>query len=71
MDEQRFCQSGSPAEMREMLEGLARRHHLLDILTPVIAVVDNCCTVANFLTAAMPGIQVVLDVFHFLMRYER
>lgn len=56
--------------MTEMMEGLARRHDILQIPRPIIAVADNCCTVANFLIAAMPGIEVVLDVWHFLMRYE-
>lgn len=56
--------------MTEMMEGLARRHDILQIPRPIIAVADNCCTVSNFLIAAMPGIEVVLDVWHFLMRYE-
>jgi hypothetical protein len=67
---QRFCQSASPAEAAEVLDGLNKRCTLLGIPPPGLAVVDNCCTVRNHLQKANPRLEVVLDVFHFLMRYK-
>jgi hypothetical protein len=65
---QRLCQSGSPVEAQELLEGLKRRCIALGVPEPEMAVVDNCCSVHNQLTNSMPDLQVVLDVYHFLMR---
>jgi hypothetical protein len=65
---QRFCQSASPAEAQEVLEGIKHRCFELDIPVPEMVVVDNCCQVRSQLTKAMPDIRVVLDVHHFLMR---
>ena len=65
---QRLCQSGSPVEAQELLEGLKSRCIVLGVPEPEMAVVDNCCSVRNQLTKAMPDLQVVLDFYHFLMR---
>ncbi|KAJ7244851.1 hypothetical protein C8J57DRAFT_1476622 [Mycena rebaudengoi] len=39
----RFCQSASPAEMREVLEGFKKRCVELNVDLPGMMVVDNCC----------------------------
>lgn len=41
---------------------------MLNTLLPIIAVVDNCCDVRNFLVRGIPDLEVVLDVYHFMMR---
>ncbi|KAJ7248984.1 hypothetical protein C8J57DRAFT_991054, partial [Mycena rebaudengoi] len=41
----RFCQSASPAEMREVLEGFKKRCVELNVDLPEMMVVDNCCQV--------------------------
>lgn len=51
-----------------MLEGIALRHTILNVLLPIIAVVDNCCSVRSFLVRGIPDLEVVLDVYHFMMR---
>ena len=66
---QRLCQSLSPVEAQELLDGLKRRCIALGVPEPEMAVVDNCCAVRNQLQKAMPDLQVVLDFYHFLMRY--
>jgi hypothetical protein len=48
---------------------LKRRCIALGVPEPEMAVVDNCCAVRNKLQKAMPDLQVVLDFYHFLMRY--
>ncbi|KAJ7165980.1 hypothetical protein C8R46DRAFT_1219750 [Mycena filopes] len=65
----RFCQSGAAAEITEMLEGLKARHDFLGVPHPVSATVDNCCTVGNKIRAVFAAIKVLLDVYHFIMRY--
>jgi hypothetical protein len=66
---QRFCQSASLAKAQEVLEGIKWCCIELGIPVPEIVVVDNCCQVCSHLTKAMPDIHIVLDVYHFLMRY--
>ncbi|KAH9952137.1 hypothetical protein B0H21DRAFT_684053 [Amylocystis lapponica] len=66
---QRFCQSQSTAEIAEVLTGLKRRNVLLDVADPEMVVVDNCCHVRSAIVKAFPDIKVVLDVWHFMMRY--
>lgn len=68
-DRQRFCQSCSPTEAQEVLEGIKRRCAELGIPLPEMMVVDNCCQVRGHLTKVMPDMHIVLDVYHFLMRY--
>jgi hypothetical protein len=65
---QRFCQSASPAEIHELLEGIKRRCSVGERELPEILVVDNCCQVRRQVCEVMPEILVVLDVYHFLMR---
>lgn len=65
---QRFCQSASPAELQETLEGIALRHTVMGVALPIIAIVDNCCSVREYLLRGIPDIEVVLDVYHFMMR---
>ncbi|KAF8580074.1 hypothetical protein K439DRAFT_1648290 [Ramaria rubella] len=55
--------------MVEILEGLKSRYCELSIHFPEMAVVDNCCHVHAPCVATFPEIKVVLDVYHFLMRY--
>jgi hypothetical protein len=66
---QRLCQSLSPVEAQELLEGLKRRCIALGVPEPEMVVVNNCCAVHNQLQKAMPDLQVVLDFYYFLMRY--
>ncbi|KAH9931192.1 hypothetical protein B0H21DRAFT_699867, partial [Amylocystis lapponica] len=65
----RFCQSQSTAEIAEVLTGLKHRNILLDVADPEMAVADNCCHVRSAIVKAFPEIKVVLDVWHFMMRY--
>ncbi|KAJ7161440.1 hypothetical protein C8R43DRAFT_947636 [Mycena crocata] len=65
----RFCQSASPAEMFEVLEGLKRRCEELGVNLPEMIVVDNCCQVEKEIRRALPEIAICLDVYHFMMRY--
>lgn len=51
-----------------MLEGIRLRHAILDALLPIMAVVDNCCEVRKFLVRGIPDLEVILDVYHFMMR---
>lgn len=51
-----------------MLDGLKKRCVLLGVSEPELAVVDNCCQVRGHLNKSMPNLEVVLDVYHFLMR---
>ena len=68
-DHQRFCQSCSPAEAQEVLEGIKQQCVELAIPFPEMMVVDNCCQVCSHLTKVMPDMRIVLDVYHFLMWY--
>ncbi|KAJ7157998.1 hypothetical protein C8R43DRAFT_1180381 [Mycena crocata] len=65
----RFCQSGSATEIVELLEGLKARLELLGVPLPEMVTVDNCCTVGNKIRDVLPLIKVLLDVYHFIMRY--
>ncbi|KAF9475045.1 hypothetical protein BDN70DRAFT_814702 [Pholiota conissans] len=62
--------SGSPSEAREMLLGIGSRHDFLKRERPLVVVVDNCCQVREFILAGLgPDTIVILDVYHFIMRY--
>ncbi|KAJ7182935.1 hypothetical protein C8R43DRAFT_968527 [Mycena crocata] len=65
----RFCQSESPSEIFEVLEGIKARCKALGVDLPEIVVVDNCCHVRNKILESMPDIAICLDVYHFMMRY--
>ncbi|KAJ7077700.1 hypothetical protein B0H15DRAFT_954994 [Mycena belliarum] len=65
----RFCQSGSTTEIVELLEGLKTRLDLLGVNQPEMVTVDNCCHVKNQILGVFPHIKVLLDVYHFMMRY--
>jgi hypothetical protein len=67
---QRLCQTASADEMSEILEGYKRRCELLRVPYPEMAIVDNCCHVRNAITRVLPDTHVVLDVYHFLMRWD-
>ncbi|KZP11522.1 hypothetical protein FIBSPDRAFT_756586, partial [Athelia psychrophila] len=64
-----FCQSASPAEAEEVLKGIKTRLDILGVPLPEMVVVDNCCQVRARILRALPDVQVVLDVYHFMMRY--
>lgn len=68
---QRFCQTQLNAEIEEMLTGLKRRFALLGVADPEMAIVDNCCHVKNAIRRVFPDISVLLDVWHFMMRYAQ
>ncbi|RDB21084.1 hypothetical protein Hypma_011838 [Hypsizygus marmoreus] len=66
---QKFCQSQSPVEITEMMNGLNVRCKLLGVPLAEMVTVDNCCQVRASVHQAMPHAKVMLDVYHFLMRY--
>ncbi|KAF8176924.1 hypothetical protein BJ912DRAFT_930520 [Pholiota molesta] len=67
----RFCSSNSPAETRELLQGLGKRHEYLGLPKPSAVIVDNCCQVQRYVREGLgPDTAVVLDVYHFMMRYS-
>lgn len=68
--EQRYCQTQSAAEIREILTGIAKRCKELEVAVPEMLVVDNCCHVRGNVTQALPHIRVLFDVYHFMMRFE-
>lgn len=62
--------SNSPAEARELLEDMGRRHDALGVSRPSAVIVDNCCSVRRYVVAGLGKDTVVLlDVYHFIMRY--
>ena len=68
---QRLCQTQSPEEITEVLEGLKRRCDVLGVAWPESATVDNCCHVRSAIERAFPDIRVLLDVWHFIVRYVK
>ncbi|KAI0696201.1 hypothetical protein C8T65DRAFT_583603, partial [Cerioporus squamosus] len=66
---QRFLTDQGHSQVEEILQGIKRRLTLLGISDPEIAVADNCCHIRSAIVKAFPDIAVVLDVWHFLMRY--
>ncbi|TFY51908.1 hypothetical protein EVG20_g10784 [Dentipellis fragilis] len=65
----RLCQSGAHVEIQELLQGLKRRYIALGKPFPEVFVADNCCHVRNAILKAFPDAVIVLDVYHFLIRY--
>ncbi|CAA7261854.1 unnamed protein product [Cyclocybe aegerita] len=61
--------SASPEETRVVLEGIKKRHDVLQVPQPNTVVVDNCCQVRWHVSGGLPGSDVVLDVHHFMSRY--
>lgn len=66
---QRLCHSQSQTETQEMLNGLSNRLAHLELSPPEILTSDTCCQIRNTALKVFPNIQVVQDVWHFLMRY--
>ncbi|GBE84639.1 hypothetical protein SCP_0606180 [Sparassis crispa] len=64
----RFCQSQSTSEIADVLAGLRQHGELLQVPDPMLAVVDNCCHVRKSIKKALPEIDVMLDVWHFVGR---
>ncbi|KAL6299496.1 hypothetical protein BKA93DRAFT_829872 [Sparassis latifolia] len=56
-------------EISELLHGLKRRNMLLNVSDPSLAVIDNCCHMRSAIMKPFPDIYVMLDVWHFAMRY--
>jgi hypothetical protein len=56
-------------EAQEVLDSIKEHCLKLGVPLPEMAVVDNCCSVQNFLVRSIVGLEVVLDVYHFMMRY--
>ena len=52
-----------------MLSGLSHRLVCLGLPPPEILMADNCCQVRNSMQKVFPNIDVMQDVWHFLMRY--
>lgn len=62
--------SYSPAETREMLDDIRKRHEELGVPLPSSVTVDNCCQVRRFIREALgQDVAVCLDVYHFIIRY--
>ncbi len=55
-------------ETQEMLRGLSDRFNCLELPPPEIMTADNCCQIRNTALKVFPNINVVQDVWHFLMR---
>jgi hypothetical protein len=66
---QRFCQSQANGEIGEVLEGLKKRCEMISVPYPEMVVADNCCHVRSEVVRCLPSTDVVLDVYHFMMRY--
>ncbi len=65
---QRLCQTNAAAEIQESLEGIRQCCQQLRIEVPVLVAADNCCQIRNAVIKVLPNADVVLDVYHFLMR---
>ncbi|KAK7679209.1 hypothetical protein QCA50_017787 [Cerrena zonata] len=65
----RLCQTQSPVEITEALDGLRQRYQTLGISLPISATADNCCHIRSAILKALPETRVLLDVFHFIARY--
>ena len=65
---QRLAQTNSPTEIQEALDSVNRRCDELGVERPVIVTADNCCHIRNSVSKSLPHAEVVLDVYHFLMR---
>jgi len=65
---QRFAQTQANAELGEVLRGLKRCCDALGQPYPEMVVVDNCCHVRSEILKVFPGIDVSLDVWHFMRR---
>ncbi|KAJ3474041.1 hypothetical protein NLI96_g12682 [Meripilus lineatus] len=65
----RLCESKAGSEVTELLRRLRHRYELLGVALPSAMVVDDCCTICGPVHAAFPEIKVLLDVFHFIVRY--
>lgn len=66
-----MCQSGTNAELEEMLTGLLNRHEALIAPLPDSFTADNCCSVRNAIHKLFPNADVNLDVWHFKQRCVR
>ncbi|TFY77528.1 hypothetical protein EWM64_g6486 [Hericium alpestre] len=64
-----MSRSQAHAQLIHMLHGYVRRCKIQDIPLPEITVVDSCCHFRSAILEAMPNTQVVLDTYHFMMRY--
>ncbi|KAH9001813.1 hypothetical protein EDB86DRAFT_2827581 [Lactarius hatsudake] len=64
----RLCQTNAAAEIQESLEGIRQRCQQLGIEVPVLVAADNCCQIRNAVIKVLPNADVVLNVYHFLMR---
>ncbi|KAG2106102.1 hypothetical protein BD769DRAFT_1366782, partial [Suillus cothurnatus] len=67
-DNQIIAWTQTNAEITELLQGLKRRHNILNVPQPKMMVADNCCQVRNAVTSAMPETDSKLDVWHFSAR---
>ncbi|PIL33226.1 hypothetical protein GSI_04676 [Ganoderma sinense ZZ0214-1] len=64
-----LCHSQSQMETQEMLAGIANQLEILELPPLEIMTADNCCQVRNSAQKVFPDIDVVQDVWHFLMQY--
>jgi len=63
---QRLCQSQSSVEIKELLDGYRQRCGELQVTSPKMVVVNNCCHVRSAIAQVFPDAHVVLDIYHFL-----
>lgn len=56
-------------ELKAALDGLKRRCEEIGVPPPKIVVADNCCQVWSSIHQALPDADVLLDVWHFVIRY--
>jgi hypothetical protein len=65
---QRVCQSQANGEIGEVLAGLKERCEAIGVPYPEIVVADNCCHIRSEVVRHLPSADVVLDVYHLMMR---
>ncbi|KAF8546806.1 hypothetical protein OG21DRAFT_1479620 [Imleria badia] len=64
-----LCQTKANAEITELLTGIRRRHETLGLPMPKMMVTNNCCQVRRAVESALPEMDCILDVWHFIARY--
>ena len=66
---QQLCQTKANAKTTEMLMGVKHCHVALGVPMPEMIIMDNCCQVCRVVESALPEMDCILDVRHFIARY--
>ena len=65
-----LCQTKANAEMTELLTVIRRHHEVLGLPMPEMMVTNNCCQVRHAVQSALPETDCILNVWHFIARYD-